>query len=419
MRNVHTPRILWVDAVCINQKDDAEKSIQVMMMGKIYSQASQVLVWLSKDGRQLVNDIMSFGQDQEKHYTESRFSLLALSRISWWHRAWTFQEAGLAKNLVFHVGHERFALKDLEAYCSSLYRHLFHPEACCGAVFSDGPSGVMIAQHVFGIALRTLQKLFENRRMVSQNKQSLLLNLITENNDRAATNLRDKAYAYLGLACDIPTDFINYKLPLKEWIIYTCTRLIQHGMSLEPIRYASASGIYRDDSKRMDGLPSWCPDWTLSIRERIFLETQQQDNLYGSRYAASGQTKADPVFPTEQVLSVKGILCDAITLVGCGSSHVSGPGSDPKALQQWCHLVAHSPSVHRAICDECDKTIYGIRHKCLVCPDFDLCSKCFSNSGGNHLDHLFTTISSELRGFKDNAGNQGTVKKSLDALVRY
>ncbi|KAM0449287.1 hypothetical protein ACHAO4_007634 [Trichoderma viride] len=177
-------------------------------------------------------------------------------------------------------------------------------------------------------------------------------------------------------------------------------------MSLEPIRYASASGIHRDDSKRMDGLPSWCPDWTLSIRERIFLETQQQDTLYGSRYAASGQTKADPVFPTEQVLSVKGILCDAITLVGCGSSHVSGPGSDPKALQQWCHLVAHSPSVHRAICDECDKTIYGIRHKCLVCPDFDLCSKCFSNSGGNHLDHSFTTISSELRGFKDNAGNQ-------------
>lgn len=61
------------DAVCINQNDDAEKSIQVMMMGKIYSQALQALVWLSENGRQLVNDIVSFGQDQEKRYTEAHF----------------------------------------------------------------------------------------------------------------------------------------------------------------------------------------------------------------------------------------------------------------------------------------------------------------------------------------------------------
>ncbi|KAF5645853.1 cytochrome P450 monooxygenase [Fusarium tjaetaba] len=37
---------LWVDAICINQADDAEKSRQVAKMGEIYSQSGLVLCWL-------------------------------------------------------------------------------------------------------------------------------------------------------------------------------------------------------------------------------------------------------------------------------------------------------------------------------------------------------------------------------------
>ncbi|KAF5543670.1 het-domain-containing protein [Fusarium phyllophilum] len=37
---------LWVDAICINQADDAEKSHQVAKMGEIYSQSGLVLCWL-------------------------------------------------------------------------------------------------------------------------------------------------------------------------------------------------------------------------------------------------------------------------------------------------------------------------------------------------------------------------------------
>lgn len=37
---------LWIDQVCINQKDMAERSRQVQLMGAIYSQAVRTLVWL-------------------------------------------------------------------------------------------------------------------------------------------------------------------------------------------------------------------------------------------------------------------------------------------------------------------------------------------------------------------------------------
>ncbi|KAI1329926.1 heterokaryon incompatibility protein-domain-containing protein [Xylariaceae sp. FL0255] len=40
------PRTLWVEAICINQQDIAEKNVQVPRMDKIYSGASPVIVWL-------------------------------------------------------------------------------------------------------------------------------------------------------------------------------------------------------------------------------------------------------------------------------------------------------------------------------------------------------------------------------------
>lgn len=37
---------IWIDAVCIDQSNDAEKSVQIPLMSEVYKQAQQVLVWL-------------------------------------------------------------------------------------------------------------------------------------------------------------------------------------------------------------------------------------------------------------------------------------------------------------------------------------------------------------------------------------
>ncbi|KAF1972613.1 heterokaryon incompatibility, partial [Bimuria novae-zelandiae CBS 107.79] len=43
------PMYLWIDALYINQKDDAEKSIQVANMSGIYSNVDNVIVWLGTE----------------------------------------------------------------------------------------------------------------------------------------------------------------------------------------------------------------------------------------------------------------------------------------------------------------------------------------------------------------------------------
>lgn len=48
-----TPRLLWVDGVCVNQTDIAEGNDQVLLMRQIYTCALRVVIWLgeaSQDG---------------------------------------------------------------------------------------------------------------------------------------------------------------------------------------------------------------------------------------------------------------------------------------------------------------------------------------------------------------------------------
>lgn len=48
MRLESRVRLLWADAICINQADDEEKSVQVAMMSRIYEGGFQTLAWLGE-----------------------------------------------------------------------------------------------------------------------------------------------------------------------------------------------------------------------------------------------------------------------------------------------------------------------------------------------------------------------------------
>lgn len=47
---------------------------------------------------------------------------------------------------------------------------------------------------------------------------------------------------------------------------------------------------------------------------------------------------------------------------------------------------------HFAICDGCDRQIYGVRHKCFNCPDWDYCSDCYKSAKEKHPGHRFAPI---------------------------
>ncbi|RYP36002.1 hypothetical protein DL767_003569 [Monosporascus sp. MG133] len=46
LRYEDRPRVMWIDAICINQADVKERSVQVRRMGQIFSLANRVVAWL-------------------------------------------------------------------------------------------------------------------------------------------------------------------------------------------------------------------------------------------------------------------------------------------------------------------------------------------------------------------------------------
>ncbi|QPC78184.1 hypothetical protein HYE68_008936 [Fusarium pseudograminearum] len=49
LRSKTETKNLWIDAICINQRDNSERGIQVSMMYEIYSKANSVLMWIGEE----------------------------------------------------------------------------------------------------------------------------------------------------------------------------------------------------------------------------------------------------------------------------------------------------------------------------------------------------------------------------------
>lgn len=46
IRDPHASKIIWIDAICINQKNETEKVAQVQRMGRTYTDAEKTIIWL-------------------------------------------------------------------------------------------------------------------------------------------------------------------------------------------------------------------------------------------------------------------------------------------------------------------------------------------------------------------------------------
>ncbi|KAE9376096.1 HET-domain-containing protein, partial [Stipitochalara longipes BDJ] len=104
LRKRGVQRILWIDALCINQADDSERSHQVYQMGKIYSCATSVCVWLGlPDSSSYSAMLMLRGnqtlQEMRASLDNDRFKWHSVARLcerDYWTRLWIIQEIVLA-----------------------------------------------------------------------------------------------------------------------------------------------------------------------------------------------------------------------------------------------------------------------------------------------------------------------------------
>jgi hypothetical protein len=114
LRDPEHKRIMWIDAVCINQKHDQERTEQVGIMKDIYAKASRVIIWLGKETSEdklafsmvdrfkklfAKHGFVDFGPylDQTHGFpplTDPEWAaLVRLFQRQWFQRIWVVQEA--------------------------------------------------------------------------------------------------------------------------------------------------------------------------------------------------------------------------------------------------------------------------------------------------------------------------------------
>jgi hypothetical protein len=75
LRRANETRIVWADALCIDQSNNEEKSRQVPIVGSIYSMAKRTVVWLGNGDEQMIKlemDVVRVMTDARKEYASTR-----------------------------------------------------------------------------------------------------------------------------------------------------------------------------------------------------------------------------------------------------------------------------------------------------------------------------------------------------------
>lgn len=117
-------RMIWIDAICINQADGEERSFQVSMMSLVYTNAEEVCVWLGEDDNESTRAITFIENEvsklknfddlcKDRKHAEDWGSLLVLMQRDWFSRRWVVQEITLARKATVYCGPDKIKWRDL------------------------------------------------------------------------------------------------------------------------------------------------------------------------------------------------------------------------------------------------------------------------------------------------------------------
>jgi hypothetical protein len=335
--NIRLPdkkRTIWVDALCINQDDDAEKSEQVRHMYAIYPAATRVIVWLGgeSDDSDFTMRALSFIRNRTNRATIMRHDhshecLVQLARVikgiesltkrPWFSRSWIRQEVAAAPKVTVRCGSSEASWTALKRSVNSLVRLRSKYEASRDLFKGDDDEFVKLLgpAEVKPVTLSFLKKDWVVGQSLLANGGDLgsiwyyhtggLLDLLMAGRAYDATNPRDKVYAVLGMA-DVPLNPLD-KVPRLVWRGHT-----QREPPIMEIDYsASVSEVYQHTAKYFinrdenldvlcilpshrdetsSDLPSWTPDWRVSQSSRPLYESW---DYVSYKWGAAGFTKTN------------------------------------------------------------------------------------------------------------------------------
>ena len=136
-------KTICIDAISINQEDNAEKSSQVQLMAKIFQQSFRLLIWLGPASDEDINSLR--GSIRSRATCPS--SCLAMAKLvetTWFKRRWVIQEVVLSTAGRRHMLYGSFRMT-LEQFISL---HEWHYDRNAEQRSSPSPARWLVRQHI-------------------------------------------------------------------------------------------------------------------------------------------------------------------------------------------------------------------------------------------------------------------------------
>ena len=286
LRSNRHDRVLWIDALCIDQWNIGERNEQVTKMIEVYRAAEIVIIWA---GQATINSSLAISCVRRHHgkaedeFHPSPEEITAVENLfdrSYWYRAWVVQEVISAKKALVCCGIDFVDWIEIKPFYSM----------CFNNFMIGNPAPEIESLHGFFLA--------------PDDDEAFPLHAFR---DRKATDERDYIFAFVGLIPELqnPT-FVDYSQSVEEVYKKSAILLIEETQRIDQILFAVP-----DKGNNFD-LPSWVPDWSQ-------LPLSGLKDLSGraspARYSASRNSKAE-IRILGDVLRCKGFRIGAVAKLG-------------------------------------------------------------------------------------------------------
>ena len=334
------PRVLWVDAICINQGDVDERSQQVAMMSQIYAGARRVLVWLGedsdlKDGHislEIIHHLASMSEADlvmaivqsrmsgfigQDHFYSVMAQLLSTSKMLWEMQVQD-NSASVASANVQTQERVKHAMRLIRQFFSRRYfrrlwvvQEMYHAKN--GKLYCGQQN---IYWQTFQRGFDRLRKAGTSLLLEDYHGKALLENLdatLVERIPRMLKLERNAAHFLkcMGLAhgtsCQDPRDRIfalssmndedwpqpDYSLSVSQLYVNFTRSCIEHGCC-EAILHQASLQLARPDLREnreaiMPGCPSWAVNWQDIIPAFWHDGKRDEKNPLDGKFDAHGQ----------------------------------------------------------------------------------------------------------------------------------
>ena len=290
-------RVLWIDALCINQSNVREKNSQVGIMKDIYASASRTIVWLGPSDensrRQFKKLSQKSKQSIREDWNEIRDMLAVRPRKAtvdrpWVSRIWVVQELAYSRIATVYCGEDQCDWQD--------FTRIWH--ALGGSdILSPALNDQVMAMDMM------------KRRIVEGDRLELWEALRTFRGFDA-TRALDKVYAIVGLLQRPKDVLIDYDSDHRNVFRELTLSIMAQTRSLDVL----GDALQRKQDTQLHGMMLWIVDWC--DNDSLPPIDHKLHTVSTTPFSASGDTFAMPNLHLDGTLQVNAQFIDRVEEMG-------------------------------------------------------------------------------------------------------